>query len=137
MCCLFIFLMVSFALQKLLSLIRSHFFMCVFIIFILGGGSKQDIAVIYVKEHSACVFLQEFYSMCPYIQVFKKQLKTYRTQQSSSEKNIYSNNILPQGRRKSSNKQPKLTLKTIRYGRTDKGQNQQKERSQKGQSRNK
>ena len=39
--CLFIFLMVSFAVQKLLSLIRSHWFICVFIVFILGGGSNK------------------------------------------------------------------------------------------------
>uniref|UniRef100_A0A8D2A5S0 Uncharacterized protein n=1 Tax=Sus scrofa TaxID=9823 RepID=A0A8D2A5S0_PIG len=41
--CLFIlfFKMVSFAVQKLLSLIRFHWFICVFIIFILGGGSDR------------------------------------------------------------------------------------------------
>ena len=33
--------MVSFAVQKLLSLIRFHWFICVFIVFILGGGSKK------------------------------------------------------------------------------------------------
>ena len=53
--CLF-FLMVSFAVQKLLSFIKSHWFICVFTVFILGGGSN-DVAVIYVKEPSACVFL--------------------------------------------------------------------------------
>ena len=39
--CLFVLLMVSFAVQKLLSLIRSHLFIFVFIFIILGGGSKQ------------------------------------------------------------------------------------------------
>ena len=39
--CLFIFLMVSFAGQKLLSLIRSHWFIFVFIIIILAGGSNR------------------------------------------------------------------------------------------------
>uniref|UniRef100_A0A8D1J170 Uncharacterized protein n=1 Tax=Sus scrofa TaxID=9823 RepID=A0A8D1J170_PIG len=39
--CLFVFLMVSFAVQKLLSLIRSHWFICVFIVFILGDISKK------------------------------------------------------------------------------------------------
>ena len=39
--CLFIFLMVSFAVQKLLSLIRSHWFIFVFIVIILGGGSNK------------------------------------------------------------------------------------------------
>ena len=36
--CLFVLLMVSFAVQKLLSLIRSHSFIFVFIFVILGGG---------------------------------------------------------------------------------------------------
>jgi len=37
--CLFTLLIVSFAMQKLLSLIRSHFFTFVFISVTLGGGS--------------------------------------------------------------------------------------------------
>ena len=37
--CLFTSLIVSFAVQKLLSLIRSHLFTFVFIYFTLGGGS--------------------------------------------------------------------------------------------------
>ena len=37
--CLFTLLIVSFAVQKLLSLIRSHFFIFAFISNILGGGS--------------------------------------------------------------------------------------------------
>ena len=37
--CLFTLLIVSFALQKLLSLIRSHLFTFVFISIMLGGGS--------------------------------------------------------------------------------------------------
>ena len=39
--CLFVLFMVSFAVQKLLSLIRSHLFICVFIFIALGGGSKK------------------------------------------------------------------------------------------------
>ena len=39
--CLFILFMVSFAVQKLLSLIRSHLFIFVFIFITLGGGSKK------------------------------------------------------------------------------------------------
>ena len=39
-CCLFMF-MVSFAVQKLLSLIRPHLFIFVFIFIILGGGSRK------------------------------------------------------------------------------------------------
>ena len=49
--------MVSFAMQRLLSLIRFHLFIFVFISITLGDGSKKDIAVIYVKEYSAYVFL--------------------------------------------------------------------------------
>ena len=41
MCYLFILLMVSFAVQKLLSLIRSCLFIFVFISITLGGGSKK------------------------------------------------------------------------------------------------
>ena len=54
---LFFLLMVSFTVQKLLSLIRSHLLIFVFIFITLGGGSKKDIAVIYVRECSAYVFL--------------------------------------------------------------------------------
>ena len=50
--CLFIFFMVSFALQKLLSLIRSHLFIFTFIAFASGNRSKKNIAIIYVKECS-------------------------------------------------------------------------------------
>ena len=39
--CLFILFMVSFAVQKLLSLIKSHLFIFVFIYITLGGGSKK------------------------------------------------------------------------------------------------
>ena len=42
----------------------------VFIVIILGGGSNKMLAVIYVKERSTYVFLQEFYSIWPQIQVF-------------------------------------------------------------------
>ena len=39
--CLFVLFMVSFAVQKLLSLIKSHLFTFVFISVTLGGGSKK------------------------------------------------------------------------------------------------
>ena len=39
--CFSFFLMVSFAVQKLLSLIRSRWFICVFIVIIGGGGSNK------------------------------------------------------------------------------------------------
>ena len=41
--------MVSFAVQKLLSLIRSHLFILVFIFITLGDGSRKAIAAIYVS----------------------------------------------------------------------------------------
>ena len=51
--CLFVWFIVSFAVEKLLSLIRSHLF--IFIFFTLGGGSKKTL------QHSCqkvfCVFL--------------------------------------------------------------------------------
>ena len=49
--------MVSFAVQKFLSLIRSHLFILVFYFCYSGEWIKNDIAVIYVRENSACVFL--------------------------------------------------------------------------------
>ena len=49
--------MVSFALQKLLSLIRFHLFILVFVSITVGDGSKKNIAAIYVKERSAYAFL--------------------------------------------------------------------------------
>ena len=55
--CLFVLFMVSFAVQKLLNFIRSHLFTFASISISLGGGSKKDLAVIYVIECSACLFL--------------------------------------------------------------------------------
>ena len=50
--------MVSFAVQNILSLIKSHLFIFVFIFITLGDRlKKKDIAVIYVREWSAYVFL--------------------------------------------------------------------------------
>ena len=54
--CLFTLLIVSFIVKNLLSLIRSHLFICSFISITLGGGSK-DPAVISVRECFAYVFL--------------------------------------------------------------------------------
>ena len=51
--CLFVLFVVSFALQKFLSFIRSHLFIFIFISITLGGGSKKDLAVIHVKECSS------------------------------------------------------------------------------------
>ena len=55
--CLFILFMVSCAVQKLLSFIGTHLFIFVFISIYLGGWVKKDLAVIYVIECSAYVFL--------------------------------------------------------------------------------
>ena len=53
----FVLFMSSFAVQKLLSLIRSHLFIFAFISIILGDGSKKNIVVVYVTECSAYIFL--------------------------------------------------------------------------------
>ena len=48
--------MVFFAVQKSLSIIRSHLFIFVFISIILEDKSKKDITNTYVKECSAYIF---------------------------------------------------------------------------------
>ena len=53
--CLFSLFIVSFAVQKLLSLIRSHLFTFIFISIPLGGESQR--ILLYVIECSAYVFL--------------------------------------------------------------------------------
>ena len=54
----FVLSMVSFAVQKLWSLIRSHFFVFAFVFFALKDSQKKkNTAVIYVKKCSAFVFL--------------------------------------------------------------------------------
>ena len=55
--CLFTLLIVSFVVQKLLILIRSHLFIFVFIIQYSGRWVVDDPAVIYVGECFASVFL--------------------------------------------------------------------------------
>ena len=55
--CLLILLIVSFTVKKLLSLIRSHLFVIISISITLGEGVKEDLAVMYVIEYSAYVFL--------------------------------------------------------------------------------
>ena len=55
--CLFVFSIVSFAVQKLLSLITSHLFIFAVISFILGNKSKKYITMIYVEKCSPYVFL--------------------------------------------------------------------------------
>ena len=58
--CLFVLFMISFAVQKFLSLIRSYLFIFVFIFIILGGGSQR-------------ILLCDFLSLGgPYMQDFSK-----------------------------------------------------------------
>ena len=54
--CLFTLLIVSFAMQKILSFIRSHFLTC-FYLHYSRRWVIEDLALIYVVEHSAYVFL--------------------------------------------------------------------------------
>ena len=61
--CIFILFMVFFVVQKLLSLIRSHFLEFCFYFHYTQRWFQKDITVIYVKECSAYVFLQELYSV--------------------------------------------------------------------------
>ena len=58
--------MASFAVQKLLSLIRYHLFSFVFIFITLGDGSKK-ILLRFVSEYSACFFFQELDSIWTFI----------------------------------------------------------------------
>ena len=53
--CLFVLFMVSFAVQKLSSFIRSHLFILIFISITLGGGSKK-ILLWFVSESVLPVF---------------------------------------------------------------------------------
>ena len=52
--CLFILLMVSFAVQKLLSLIRSHLFIFAFISFALGHRSRKNLYSL--RQRGICLF---------------------------------------------------------------------------------
>ena len=53
--CLFILLMISFAVQKILSLIRSHLFIFAFISFALGDWSKKTL-LRFISENALPVF---------------------------------------------------------------------------------
>ena len=55
--CLFILFMVSFALQKFLSLIRFHLFIFVFVFITLGGGLKK-ILLWFMSEFISCLPLR-------------------------------------------------------------------------------
>ena len=64
-----------------------------------------------------------------------QQLKSYGVQQNSSKRDIYSDTILSQETRKTSNRQPNFTPKTTGK-RTKNHQNQKKEINHKDQSKN-
>ena len=57
--CLLTLPVVSFVVQKLLSLIRPHLFIFVLLSITRGTSHRviEDLAVIYIRECSACVFL--------------------------------------------------------------------------------
>ena len=57
--CLFVFLLVSFAVQKLVSLIRSHWFTFAFISVALGDGPEKTF-VRMMSENVAYILFQEF-----------------------------------------------------------------------------
>ena len=63
--CLFTLLIVSFAVQKLLSLIRSHLFTFIFIPITLGGGSQR--MLLCFMSNVLPMFSSEFYSFWSYI----------------------------------------------------------------------
>ena len=64
--CLFILLMVSFAVQKLLSLIKPHFFIFAFIYFALGDWSKK-ILLRFMSENVLPVFSSRSFMVTCYI----------------------------------------------------------------------
>ena len=66
--CLFISFMVFFAVQKFLSLIRSHLFL--FLFSLVSEVGQEVLTANYVRKCSAYVFLQEFHSIWTYILVF-------------------------------------------------------------------
>ena len=61
--CLFTLLIVSFIVQKVLSLIRSHLFIFAFISIILVGGSLEDLAAIYHQDSMVLAQRQKYRSM--------------------------------------------------------------------------
>ena len=63
----FVLFMVSFAIEKLLSLNRFALFIFCFVFITVENGSKKTLLRFFVKECSAYVFLQEFYSVWPQI----------------------------------------------------------------------
>ena len=57
--CFFVFFGVSFAMQKVLSLIKSHLFIFVFIVMTLRGGSEKML-LSFMSESALCFPLRVF-----------------------------------------------------------------------------
>ena len=70
--CLFALFMVSFVAQKPLMFNEVLFVYFCFYFHYSRRWGKKNPAAIYVKECFAYVFLYEFYSLWPYIQVFNR-----------------------------------------------------------------
>ena len=68
--CIFISLMVSFAMQKLLSLVRSHLFIFGFFSFALGDWSKK-ILLLFMSENVLPIFSSRSFTVSHRICVFK------------------------------------------------------------------
>ena len=64
--CLFSLFKVSFAVQKFLSLIKSHSFIFAFIVIIPGGRSEKTL-LWFMSKGVRPMFSSEFYSIWPYI----------------------------------------------------------------------
>jgi len=65
--CLFVFFLVSFAVQKLVSFIRSHWFIFALFFCCLGGMTRENIHVVDVRDCFAYVLFQEFDGVLSYI----------------------------------------------------------------------
>ena len=60
--CLFVWLIVLFAVQKCFSLMWSHLFIFAFVALTLGDTSKKNTAKTEVKEFAAYIFFHEFWA---------------------------------------------------------------------------
>ena len=65
--CLCVLCMVSFAVQKLFSLIRFYLFIFVFILITLGGGSKKYCCALCQRVYRLCVPLRVLECMALYL----------------------------------------------------------------------
>ena len=66
-CCVFILLMISFAAQKIFSLMKSNLFIFSVVVLVQGEVSENNIAKRNVRDFTACVSLSGFYGFEPYI----------------------------------------------------------------------